>query len=122
MARLAARKQLAKIDILVELDPGHLVADPDDRTRNSLRGQLELDMLANRRRPGDDDHHAARGQVLHLHQLLITFRVGELADAKHCGDAVVVTALGRPWHGGRERYRGRLEGGIAAAESLPREF
>ena len=60
MPRLAAGEQLAEIDILLELDPDHIVANPHDRGGNALRGQLEIDLLADCGRPADDRQNARR--------------------------------------------------------------
>ena len=58
---------------------------------------------------GDDGHQAAGRQVLDPDQLLLARSIGQLADAQHRRTPLVVAALGRPRHGGRQRNRGRFE-------------
>ena len=46
VARLAPGEQLAKVDILVELEADDVVAGPHDRRRDLLRRQLDVDLVA----------------------------------------------------------------------------
>ena len=49
VARLAAGQKLAEIDVLVEFQPDHAFADPDDARRDLLRRQLDRNLLADLR-------------------------------------------------------------------------
>src|SRR5205085_7548548 len=56
VARLAPRKKLAEIDVLVELDANHVVASPHNGRRNLLRTQLAVALPTDLRGVGRHRH------------------------------------------------------------------
>ena len=114
MTLLAAREQLAEIDILVELDADQVVPDPDDRARDLLGRQFDIDVIADGGGTADDRHQAAGGEILDPDQLLLAGTIRQLGDAEHGGDSVVVSALHRARHRRRQRHCRRIEFDLTA--------
>ena len=118
MALLAPGEQLAKIEVVVELEAHEVLASPDHARRNCFRRQFDADKLANGGRSADEGHQAACRKIFDADKLLHPGRGRELADAKHRRDAFVAAALGRTRHRSRQRNRRRLEGRVACAGVL----
>src|SRR6476661_4153816 len=110
--RFAAGKELAEIDILVELETDQVVASPHHRCGNFLRRQLDMKLVADLLVMVDDRHQPPGREVADLDQLLFARSVGELGDAQHRRHALVRAALGRTRNRGRQGYRGGFERSI----------
>ena len=73
MARLAPGKQLAEVDILVELDSAGAVAGPYNRRPYFLRAEFERDYIADIERLAMFGGDPARRHVADADQLLTAF-------------------------------------------------
>src|SRR6476646_7557085 len=58
VTRLATGEKLTKIDVLVELDSCHPIADPNHGRRDLLRRELNADTFAHLGSARDDRHHS----------------------------------------------------------------
>ena len=96
VARLAPGKQLAEIDILVELQADDILAKPDDGSRDLLRRQLDVDVLPDLRGIGDDRRKPPAERFLTLTsccspEASVTLAMRSIADTRSS-----VAAFGRP--------------------------
>ena len=120
MARLAPGEQLAKVDVLVELEPGHVSANPDDRSREFVcddSSMLTCSPTAGGRvtiaiTPPADRFLTLTSCSLPLASVSLPTR--SMAETR---SSVATLGSGRG-NGRRQGHRRRLERSIAAAESL----